>query len=148
MEYFSIKGSYPWECHRNGEHSLVSRELGGVVEPKIDSLKISTYRQGVEKLNRTSNCSKWYFWTVLKKHISLSPWIHIFKLKNERRGKIHSSTFSFRFYKNDPSAGSPTETLLRLLLPLSSKVWLSSSQKVRGTQSIQLSQSLTGPLNR
>ena len=28
----------------------------------------------------------------------------------------------FRMYENDPSAGSPTETLLRLLLPLSNKV--------------------------
>ena len=28
----------------------------------------------------------------------------------------------FRLY-NDPSAGSPTETLLRLLLPLNDRVW-------------------------
>ena len=28
--------------------------------------------------------------------------------------------------KNDPSAGSPTETLLRLLLPLNAQVWESS----------------------
>ena len=27
---------------------------------------------------------------------------------------------------NDPSAGSPTETLLRLLLPLSDKIYLNS----------------------
>ncbi|KAJ1619086.1 hypothetical protein T492DRAFT_603742, partial [Pavlovales sp. CCMP2436] len=27
---------------------------------------------------------------------------------------------------NDPSAGSPTETLLRLLLPLDDKVWVTS----------------------
>ena len=30
------------------------------------------------------------------------------------------------FCVNDPSAGSPTETLLRLLLPLSDKVYLTS----------------------
>ena len=29
---------------------------------------------------------------------------------------------------NDPSAGSPTETLLRLLLPLSDKVYYTSSK--------------------
>ena len=29
---------------------------------------------------------------------------------------------------NDPSAGSPTETLLRLLLPLSGAVWRTSQQ--------------------
>ena len=31
---------------------------------------------------------------------------------------------------NDPSAGSPTETLLRLLLPLESQVWPSSRRPV------------------
>jgi hypothetical protein len=30
------------------------------------------------------------------------------------------------FFVNDPSAGSPTETLLRLLLPLGDKLYLSS----------------------
>ena len=30
------------------------------------------------------------------------------------------------FCANDPSAGSPTETLLRLLLPLNDKVWTAS----------------------
>ena len=34
------------------------------------------------------------------------------------------------FYVNDPSAGSPTETLLRLLLPLSDKVYLTSHTRV------------------
>ena len=29
-------------------------------------------------------------------------------------------------FDNDPSAGSPTETLLRLLLPLNAQVWESS----------------------
>ena len=28
-----------------------------------------------------------------------------------------------QLYDNDPSAGSPTETLLRLLLPLNDQVW-------------------------
>ena len=32
---------------------------------------------------------------------------------------------------NDPSAGSPTETLLRLHLPLSDKVWTSSRGRVQ-----------------
>ena len=33
---------------------------------------------------------------------------------------------------NDPSAGSPTETLLRLLLPLSDKIY-ATSRAVAGT---------------
>ena len=32
-------------------------------------------------------------------------------------------------YVNDPSAGSPTDTLLRLLLPLNDKVYASSQHK-------------------
>ena len=32
---------------------------------------------------------------------------------------------------NDPSAGSPTETLLRLLLPLSDKVYYNSYAKIK-----------------
>ncbi len=35
------------------------------------------------------------------------------------------------FCVNDPSAGSPTETLLRLLLPLNGKVWTSSDMAPR-----------------
>ena len=35
----------------------------------------------------------------------------------------------FREYCNDPSAGSPTETLLRLLLPLNDQVWSSSQHR-------------------
>ena len=44
---------------------------------------------------------------------------------------------------NDPSAGSPTETLLRLLLPLSDKVYLTFRNTARSrTQS----ERFTGPL--
>ena len=32
------------------------------------------------------------------------------------------------YFNNDPSAGSPTETLLRLLLPLNDQVWSTSQQ--------------------
>ena len=51
---------------------------------------------------------------------------------------------------NDPSAGSPTETLLRLLLPLSASVWSSSrqaEQPVKAANS-QQSEDLTKTLNR
>jgi hypothetical protein len=47
---------------------------------------------------------------------------------------------------NDPSAGSPTETLLRLLLPLSDKVRETSHTQARMTR-VQ-SGLLTGSLNR
>lgn len=50
---------------------------------------------------------------------------------------------------NDPSAGSPTETLLRLLLPLNDQVWSSSRQhrQCRGTAAHQ-SEDLTKSFNR
>ena len=44
---------------------------------------------------------------------------------------------------NDPSAGSPTETLLRLLLPLSDKVYLTFHATAR---SRRRSERVTGPL--
>ena len=44
---------------------------------------------------------------------------------------------------NDPSAGSPTETLLRLLLPLSDKVYLTFRDTAR---SYAQSERFNGPL--
>ena len=50
---------------------------------------------------------------------------------------------------NDPSAGSPTETLLRLLLPLNDKVW-TASRGITAGEPATLPQSggLTGSFNR
>ena len=54
----------------------------------------------------------------------------------------YSIKLSNRFIKvgkngcvNDPSAGSPTETLLRLLLPLSDKVYLTSRTSLEDSRS-------------
>ena len=41
-----------------------------------------------------------------------------------------STNFRFKHCVNDPSAGSPTDTLLRLLLPLSDMVYLTSRNKL------------------
>ena len=48
---------------------------------------------------------------------------------------------------NDPSAGSPTETLLRLLLPLSDKVHSTFRSNVQELNTAQ-SEVFTGSLNR
>lgn len=56
---------------------------------------------------------------------------------------------SFMGIDNDPSAGSPTETLLRLLLPLNDKVqW--TSRDVAGSEppTSPRSEHFTGPFNR
>ena len=45
-------------------------------------------------------------------------------------------TVEFLNHGNDPSAGSPTETLLRLLLPLDDQVWASSRPHGRSQQPV------------
>ena len=49
-------------------------------------------------------------------------------------GTIHSGVSQRMTNGNDPSAGSPTETLLRLLLPLNASVWSSSRKTVSVSQ--------------
>lgn len=52
-------------------------------------------------------------------------------------------------FDNDPSAGSPTETLLRLLLPLNDKVqWTSRDVAGGGPPTSPRSEHFTGPFNR
>lgn len=52
------------------------------------------------------------------------------------------------FSNNDPSAGSPTKTLLRLLLPLDDKVQYFSRTRARVAARTGRSKHLTGPSNR
>ena len=54
----------------------------------------------------------------------------------------------FRSLGNDPSAGSPTETLLRLLLPLNNKVYSSSHRPSRLPRLSPRSRDFTGLFNR
>jgi hypothetical protein len=55
----------------------------------------------------------------------------------------------FRGNDNDPSAGSPTETLLRLLLPLNDKVqWTSRDVTGGEPPASPRSEHFTGPFNR
>ncbi|KAI3690736.1 hypothetical protein L2E82_48943 [Cichorium intybus] len=49
------------------------------------------------------------------------------------RARVHvHGSFCFAGFDNDPSAGSPTETLLRLLLPLNDKVQWNSRDVAGG----------------
>lgn len=62
--------------------------------------------------------------------------------------QVHGSCFSLGI-DNDPSAGSPTETLLRLLLPLNDKVqWTSRDVAGGGPPTSPRSEHFTGPFNR
>lgn len=59
-----------------------------------------------------------------------------------------SQSFKVGLY-NDPSAGSPTETLLRLLLPLNDKVQWTSRDATSGEPPLSPpSKHFTGPFNR
>ena len=58
-------------------------------------------------------------------------------------------SFCFAGINNDPSAGSPTETLLRLLLPLNDKVqWTSRDVGGGEPPTSPRSEHFTGPFNR
>jgi hypothetical protein len=60
-----------------------------------------------------------------------------------------SRVVCFAGFDNDPSAGSPTETLLRLLLPLNDKVqWTSRDVAGGEPPTSPRSEHFTGPFNR
>ena len=61
-------------------------------------------------------------------------------------GIVHRGLIRIR--NNDPSAGSPTETLLRLLLPLNDQVWSPSRMLTEVSNGVQQSRELTKPFNR
>lgn len=65
------------------------------------------------------------------------------------RSLTHSRSSSLVGLDNDPSAGSPTETLLRLLLPLNDKVqWTSRDVAGGEPPPSPRSEHFTGPFNR
>ena len=68
-------------------------------------------------------------------------YFHLFKFKLNKLKKINTIYTPFI---NDPSAGSPTDTLLRLLLPLDNKVQMFSKHKIN----LFLSIIFTGSSNR
>ena len=59
-------------------------------------------------------------------HASQAPLSHWAQRAHDTREALF--THEAFGYVNDPSAGSPTETLLRLLLPLNDQVWASSRE--------------------
>lgn len=63
--------------------------------------------------------------------------------------QVRRSLFRVVGFDNDPSAGSPTETLLRLLLPLNDKVqWTSRDVARSEPPTSPRSEHFTGPFNR
>ena len=70
------------------------------------------------------------------------------KGERQRRGEKRSKFAERIDHSNDPSAGSPTETLLRLLLPLGGRVYRSSRRKPAETANDRQSQRFTSTPNR
>ena len=64
------------------------------------------------------------------------------------QGHFLASVWPAQIFTNDPSAGSPTETLLRLLLPLNDQVCLSFQRPATVAGTSCQSQRLTKPFNR
>lgn len=78
----------------------------------------------------------------------LEVWMGTANPHPRQDARVQRSLFRVGF-DNDPSAGSPTETLLRLLLPLNDKVqW--TSRDVAGSEppTSPRSEHFTGPFNR
>lgn len=69
--------------------------------------------------------------------------------RSPKAWKTRSRSVLFKGHDNDPSAGSPTETLLRLLLPLNDKVqWTSRDVGGGEPPPSPRSEHFTGPFNR
>lgn len=74
------------------------------------------------------------------------------KLQHSQLTQVSSLSLAsptIKTLSNDPSAGSPTETLLRLHLPLNDKIYTTSPKRTPLLQFIRLkSKVFTGPFNR
>lgn len=85
-------------------------------------------------------------WIVIKNSL-----IHT-KLQHSQLTQVSSLSLAsptIKTLSNDPSAGSPTETLLRLHLPLNDKIYTTSPKRTPLLQFIRLkSKVFTGPFNR
>ena len=81
-------------------------------------------------------------------HLSLGPEVGRRNEEKSGRSSVHK-VWVLDYSGNDPSAGSPTETLLRLLLPLNDKVCATSRHVAAGEPAAsRQSEELTGPFNR
>ena len=71
------------------------------------------------------------------------------QILEEFKDACFKKKINFFYFVNDPSAGSPTETLLRLLLPLNDKVqWTSRDVGGGEPPPSPRSEHFTGPFNR
>ena len=69
--------------------------------------------------------------------------------RRQRETRTVRKRWGWKDPASDPSAGSPTETLLRLLLPLNDKVWAASHGIAAGEPAaLPQSKDLTGSFNR
>ena len=90
-------------------------------------------------------CWKFCFVKILLRSLH---WCLIVDPEVQQFTEVVESDKVFRPINNDPSAGSPTETLLRLLLPLNNQVWPTSQELRDETVPQTQSNGLTKPFNR
>ena len=137
-----------------------------VTRTKISVAKsCSAFRKSTRKLDAVfhitatswvSNFSKgsFIYKGVEKNSYRITAWFIIFKRLSPRGNWIApmlgcKCTGVYTWIRvNDPSAGSPTETLLRLLLPLNDQVWSPSRMRAEVSNNVQQSRELTKPFNR
>ena len=103
-------------------------------------------------LNSKSNANRKGGFVYTRRHASDAKSIqksHRLSLTTETKSRnSHLSRNPLSTFAYDPSAGSPTETLLRLLLPLSAPVRVSLCRTPSLATSVRQSKHLTGTLNR
>jgi hypothetical protein len=99
------------------ELSLISLSLVGYDRGETESLLYLTSRASLSEARPP---------LVLRCRESLTPCV-----VSDSSSSLSSRSFTLTIVKqtgNDPSAGSPTETLLRLLHPLSNQAWSASAE--------------------
>ena len=90
--------------------------------PKVVSYFTSVYKHQYN-LNQTSLTVNW--WDKILLHVH--KWLKVvLQMESGLKSRKDESVPQVYNFCNDPSAGSPTETLLRLLLPLNDQVWSTS----------------------
>jgi hypothetical protein len=124
--------------------------------PRVVWIKISSLHRE-RKAGRPLHRARQYKCSLTPK----APWVLLRPLRpvTELGGLVpgrspaaretRSRSVLFKGHDNDPSAGSPTETLLRLLLPLNDKVqWTSRDVGGGEPPPSPRSEHFTGPFNR
>ena len=132
---FTLLIAFRCVLHRCESQEIRCWKLYKVYRHKCPMLHSVTYN-GVYEKRRPGNAKKASWRRQSSRPSCLGKSIQVYKRctgGEMRMVGVHMpskepATTTPSSFNNDPSAGSPTETLLRLLLPLNDQVWSASQQ--------------------